>query len=218
MSSICLPAWQRDDLVLCMLVQTSVWCDRLMLHRCAAWTSVITKRGPLLAWTTSGELFIHFLQLVLLRHNNEKTFLIWINEEDHTRIISMEKGGNMKRVFERFCRGLKQVQMRQTWLYILSERCINDVFNFVYRWSSWSRKEGGNLCGTSILATSSHVPLTWALASGLEFTYVCRNSARYNTHTHTHTDECQNYSLILSTERGLTNNPTAGPSIQQNPG
>lgn len=43
------------------------------------------------------------------RHNNEKTFLIWINEEDHTRIISMEKGGNMKRVFERFCRGLKEV-------------------------------------------------------------------------------------------------------------
>uniref|UniRef100_A0A673LT02 Creatine kinase S-type, mitochondrial n=1 Tax=Sinocyclocheilus rhinocerous TaxID=307959 RepID=A0A673LT02_9TELE len=43
-------------------------------------------------------------------HNNEKTFLIWINEEDHTRVISMEKGGNMKRVFERFCRGLKQVE------------------------------------------------------------------------------------------------------------
>lgn len=44
------------------------------------------------------------------RHNNDKTFLIWINEEDHTRVISMEKGGNMKRVFERFCRGLKQVE------------------------------------------------------------------------------------------------------------
>ncbi|XP_026994112.1 creatine kinase S-type, mitochondrial [Tachysurus fulvidraco] len=43
-------------------------------------------------------------------HNNEKTFLIWINEEDHTRVISMEKGGNMKRVFERFCRGLKEVE------------------------------------------------------------------------------------------------------------
>lgn len=43
------------------------------------------------------------------RHNNEKNFLIWINEEDHTRVISMERGGNMKRVFEKFCRGLKQV-------------------------------------------------------------------------------------------------------------
>lgn len=44
-----------------------------------------------------------------LRHNNEKSFLIWVNEEDHTRVISMEKGGNMKKVFERFCRGLKEV-------------------------------------------------------------------------------------------------------------
>ncbi|XP_039513923.1 creatine kinase, mitochondrial 1 [Pimephales promelas] len=43
-------------------------------------------------------------------HNNEKTFLVWINEEDHTRVISMEKGGNMKRVFERFCKGLLEVE------------------------------------------------------------------------------------------------------------
>ena len=42
-------------------------------------------------------------------HNDQKNFLIWINEEDHTRVISMEKGGNMKRVFERFCKGLNQV-------------------------------------------------------------------------------------------------------------
>ncbi|XP_068595734.1 creatine kinase U-type, mitochondrial-like [Brachionichthys hirsutus] len=43
-------------------------------------------------------------------YNNEKTFLVWINEEDHSRVISMEKGGNMKRVFGRFCRGLKEVE------------------------------------------------------------------------------------------------------------
>jgi len=29
-------------------------------------------------------------------HNVKKNFLVWINEEDHTRIISMDKGGNMK--------------------------------------------------------------------------------------------------------------------------
>jgi len=40
-------------------------------------------------------------------HNQNKTFLVWINEEDHMRIISMEEGGNMKRVFERWCDGLK---------------------------------------------------------------------------------------------------------------
>ncbi|PWA26643.1 hypothetical protein CCH79_00001243 [Gambusia affinis] len=38
------------------------------------------------------------LWFLVFRHNNEKTFLIWVNEEDHTRVISMEKGGNMKRV------------------------------------------------------------------------------------------------------------------------
>jgi len=43
-------------------------------------------------------------------HNKDKNFLIWVNEEDHTRVISMEKGGNMKKVFERFSRGLKEVE------------------------------------------------------------------------------------------------------------
>nr|BAS02801.1 arginine kinase 2 [Tropiometra macrodiscus] len=43
-------------------------------------------------------------------HNDVKNFLVWINEEDHTRIISMEMGGNMKRVFTRFCTGLAEVE------------------------------------------------------------------------------------------------------------
>ncbi|XP_072163723.1 arginine kinase-like [Diadema setosum] len=43
-------------------------------------------------------------------HNTNKTFLVWINEEDQTRIISMQKGGDMKAVFERFCSGLTQVE------------------------------------------------------------------------------------------------------------
>ncbi|XP_028412993.1 creatine kinase M-type-like [Dendronephthya gigantea] len=43
-------------------------------------------------------------------HNKHKNFLVWINEEDHTRIISMEKGGNMKKVFQRFCEGLNEVE------------------------------------------------------------------------------------------------------------
>lgn len=58
-------------------------------------------------------------------HNNEKNFLIWLNEEDHTRIISMEKGGNMKSVFERFCKGLKQVEhliRERGWEFMWNER------------------------------------------------------------------------------------------------
>merc|ERR1712113_925179 len=31
-------------------------------------------------------------------HNDAKTFLIWINEEDQLRIISMQKGGDVKAV------------------------------------------------------------------------------------------------------------------------
>ena len=43
-------------------------------------------------------------------HNYKKNFLVWVNEEDHTRVISMQKGGNMQEVFTRFCTGLKQVE------------------------------------------------------------------------------------------------------------
>jgi len=43
-------------------------------------------------------------------HNDNKTFLVWVNEEDHTRVISMEKGGDMGAVFKRFCIGLAKVE------------------------------------------------------------------------------------------------------------
>merc|ERR1712154_211941 len=43
-------------------------------------------------------------------HNAAKTFLVWINEEDQLRIISMEQGGDVKGVFERLARGIKTVQ------------------------------------------------------------------------------------------------------------
>jgi len=43
-------------------------------------------------------------------HNLEKTFLIWLNEEDQVRVISMQKGSNLQEVFERFGRGLKEIE------------------------------------------------------------------------------------------------------------
>merc|ERR1712037_1095221 len=42
-------------------------------------------------------------------HNEAKTFLLWVNEEDQMRIISMEKGGDVKGVFSRLDRGIKAV-------------------------------------------------------------------------------------------------------------
>jgi len=43
-------------------------------------------------------------------HNDQKNFLVWVNEEDHYRVISMEKGGNMRAVFKRFCDGINKVE------------------------------------------------------------------------------------------------------------
>ena len=40
-------------------------------------------------------------------HNKEKTFLTWVNKEDQLRIISMEKGGDVKGVFDHPARGIK---------------------------------------------------------------------------------------------------------------
>jgi len=43
-------------------------------------------------------------------HNAEKTFLVWVNEEDQLRIISMQQGGDVKGVFQRLARGINAVQ------------------------------------------------------------------------------------------------------------
>merc|ERR1711957_67198 len=37
-------------------------------------------------------------------HNDAKTFLVWVNEEDQLRIISMQMGAGIKEVFDRLCR------------------------------------------------------------------------------------------------------------------
>lgn len=43
-------------------------------------------------------------------HNKEKTFLVWVNEEDQLRIISMQQGSDVKQVFDRLARGIKAVE------------------------------------------------------------------------------------------------------------
>merc|ERR1712106_550433 len=42
-------------------------------------------------------------------YNESKTFLVWVNEEDQLRIISMDMGGDIKTVFERLTAGLASV-------------------------------------------------------------------------------------------------------------
>lgn len=45
-------------------------------------------------------------------HNAAKTFLVWVNEEDHLRIISMQKGGDLKAVFGRLVKGAKAIEAK----------------------------------------------------------------------------------------------------------
>ena len=43
-------------------------------------------------------------------HNKDKTFLVWVNEEDQLRIISMQKGGGIKEVFIRLVSAIKSIE------------------------------------------------------------------------------------------------------------
>lgn len=58
---------------------------------------------------TFGKSLMYMIFFDIQRYNEYKTFLVWVNEKDHLRVISMQKGGNMKEVFTRFCDGLAEV-------------------------------------------------------------------------------------------------------------
>lgn len=45
-------------------------------------------------------------------HNKNKTFLVWVNEEDHLRIISMQNGGNVGQVLDRLIRGVNAISKK----------------------------------------------------------------------------------------------------------
>ncbi len=50
-------------------------------------------------------------------HNYQKTFLVWINEEDALRIISMQKGGDIKEVFSRLSTAITKIQAKLPFAY-----------------------------------------------------------------------------------------------------
>ncbi len=50
-------------------------------------------------------------------HNDEKTFLVWINEEDQLRIISMQMGGNILEVFTRLSSAIKEIEKKVAFSY-----------------------------------------------------------------------------------------------------
>jgi creatine kinase/arginine kinase len=50
-------------------------------------------------------------------HNDEKTFLVWVNEEDQLRIISMQQGGDIKEVFSRLSSAIKVLEEQLSFSY-----------------------------------------------------------------------------------------------------
>ena len=50
-------------------------------------------------------------------HNDEKTFLVWVNEEDQLRIISMQNGGDIKEVFTRLTTAIKSLEKKIDFSY-----------------------------------------------------------------------------------------------------
>ncbi len=53
-------------------------------------------------------------------HNHDKTFLVWVNEEDQMRIISMQAGGDIGEVFTRLVKAISQIEKMVPFAY--SER------------------------------------------------------------------------------------------------
>merc|ERR1711997_435369 len=49
--------------------------------------------------------------------NDSKTFLVWINEEDQLRIISMEQGANVKSVFGRLEKAVAAINEKLQFAY-----------------------------------------------------------------------------------------------------
>jgi len=50
-------------------------------------------------------------------HNNNKTFLVWVNEEDQLRIISMQMGGDIKEVLDRLVKAIKSIETKVSFSY-----------------------------------------------------------------------------------------------------
>ena len=50
-------------------------------------------------------------------HNKNKTFLVWVNEEDQLRIISMQQGGDIKEVFTRLVNAMKSIETKVPFSY-----------------------------------------------------------------------------------------------------
>ncbi|MCK5826263.1 MAG: hypothetical protein KAG93_04455 [Desulfuromusa sp.] len=50
-------------------------------------------------------------------HNRDKTFLVWVNEEDQLRIISMQQGGDIETVFSRLLKAVVEIEKTVSFMF-----------------------------------------------------------------------------------------------------
>ena len=50
-------------------------------------------------------------------HSDDKCFRVWVNEEDHLRIISQQPGGDIAAVFNRFISGIEVLEKQMTFAW-----------------------------------------------------------------------------------------------------
>lgn len=82
--------------------------------------------------------------------NRKRTFVVWVNEEDHVRIISIDKGANLKHVYARLIQGIKLLEKKLEFVH-------HEKFGYL------------TFCPTNIgtgLRASVHVKLPKLAASG----------------------------------------------------
>lgn len=66
--------------------------------------AVLGDAGGYSCWDTGRGIF----------HNKDKTFLTWVNEEDHFRFISMQMGGNLGQIYKRLVSAVKHMETKMS--------------------------------------------------------------------------------------------------------
>jgi len=84
--------------------QTKFLLEKGYLFQIPTDRNLLTGAGAARSWPDNRGIF----------HNEEQTILSWVNEEDHCRIISMDVGGDIQKVFERFCDLSKAIEASAT--------------------------------------------------------------------------------------------------------
>ena len=106
--------------------------DRMLFQQ-PGLKAMITSSGGIRDWPDGRGVF----------HSEDKKFIIWINEEDQMRLISMQMGGDIIGVFDRFTRGVTSIEAvfksEGRALYFLhaynitvTARCNNSIQNYMH--------------------------------------------------------------------------------------